>query len=291
MSFTPEEAMKLTLDACAPLGTAYVDTLRRGFASRWVDWMPSTGKSSGAYSTGAYGVHPYQLQNYTGLYDEVGTLAHESGHSLHTWLSNRAQPFVSADYPIFVAEVASTVNEALLHTDSSLLPRAGRAHAAWNFLRREAGASGLTVTYDLSRLQGLSTPEPLLLTLGGSDRVDPTRIVERMEYEHPIYTPASVAAQKRFPAINTPRVAFAGAYHGWGFHEDGAQSGLAAAEHAVALHLQDHFAVLVAHLPLRTHDARVRPAAHRPRFEDGVAQAQPVAGIHRLEPAQPFEAG
>jgi oligoendopeptidase F len=67
-----------------------------------------------AYSTGAYGVHPYQLQNFTGLYEEVSTLAHESGHSMHTFLANRAQPQSTADYPIFVAEVASTLNEALL---------------------------------------------------------------------------------------------------------------------------------------------------------------------------------
>jgi oligoendopeptidase F len=114
MKFTPEEAMALTLESLAPLGKAYVDTLRRGFASRWVDWMPSTGKSSGAYSTGAYGVHPYQLQNFTGLYDEVGTLTHESGHSMHTFLSSKSQPYVTYDYATFVAEVASTLNENLL---------------------------------------------------------------------------------------------------------------------------------------------------------------------------------
>jgi oligoendopeptidase F len=114
MTFTPEEAMKVTLEALAPLGKEYVDTLRHGFASRWIDWLPSTGKASGAYSTGAYGVHPYQLQNFTGLYDEVGTLAHESGHSMHTYLADRHQPFVTHDYATFVAEVASTLNENLL---------------------------------------------------------------------------------------------------------------------------------------------------------------------------------
>src|SRR5262245_51485190 len=114
MTFTPDEAMKIVLDAVATLGKAYVDTLRHGFASRWVDWMPSTGKSSGAYSTGAYGVHPYQLQNFTGLYDEVGTLAHESGHSMHPYLSDQTQPYVTHDYATFVAEVASTLNENLL---------------------------------------------------------------------------------------------------------------------------------------------------------------------------------
>jgi oligoendopeptidase F len=114
MNFTPDEAMKVTLEALAPLGKAYVDTLRQGFASRWIDWLPSTGKASGAYSTGAYGVHPYQLQNFTGLYDEVGTLAHESGHSMHTYLADTHQPYVTHDYATFVAEVASTLNENLL---------------------------------------------------------------------------------------------------------------------------------------------------------------------------------
>ena len=114
MHFTPEQAMSTVLDAVAPLGRAYVDTLKHGFESRWIDWMPTTGKESGAYSTGAYGVHPYQLQNFTGLYDEVGTLAHESGHSMHTYLADSHQPYVTHDYATFVAEVASTLNENLL---------------------------------------------------------------------------------------------------------------------------------------------------------------------------------
>ncbi len=114
LQYTPEQAEQMVLAAVAPLGKAYVDTLRKGFASRWVDWFPSPGKASGAYSTGAYGVHPYQLQNFTGLYDEVGTLAHESGHSMHTYLADQHQPYVTHDYATFVAEVASTLNENLL---------------------------------------------------------------------------------------------------------------------------------------------------------------------------------
>lgn len=114
LHYTPEEAMALTLDAVKPLGEEYVSALRKGFESRWIDWLPSTGKASGAYSTGAYGVHPYQLQNFTGLYDEVGTLAHESGHSMHTYLADQHQPYVTHDYATFVAEVASTLNENLL---------------------------------------------------------------------------------------------------------------------------------------------------------------------------------
>jgi oligoendopeptidase F len=114
LHYTPEEAQELVLGAVAPLGKAYVDTLRHGYATRWIDWMPNTGKASGAYSTGAYGVHPYQLQNFTGLYDEVSTLAHESGHSMHTYLADRRQPYVTHNYATFVAEVASTLNENLL---------------------------------------------------------------------------------------------------------------------------------------------------------------------------------
>jgi oligoendopeptidase F len=114
MKFAPDEARELTLEALAPLGKAYTDALRKGFDSRWTDYLPSPGKRSGAYSTGVYGVHPYQLLNFNGRYDDLTTLAHESGHSMHTFLSHAAQPYATADYPIFVAEVASTFNENLL---------------------------------------------------------------------------------------------------------------------------------------------------------------------------------
>jgi oligoendopeptidase F len=114
MHFEPDEARAITLDALAPLGKQYTEALRKGFESRWTDYLPSTGKRSGAYSTGVYGVHPYQLLNFNGRYDDLTTLAHESGHSMHTFLSHGAQPYATADYPIFVAEVASTFNENLL---------------------------------------------------------------------------------------------------------------------------------------------------------------------------------
>ncbi len=113
LKYTPEEAMKLTLDSFAPLGPQYVETLRKGYGSGWVDFMPTTGKRQGAYSTMVYGVHPYQLLNFTGTYEEVSTLAHESGHSMHSYLAAASQPFATADYSIFVAEVASTLNENL----------------------------------------------------------------------------------------------------------------------------------------------------------------------------------
>ena len=114
MKFAPDEARALTLQALAPLGTAYTEALRKGFDSGWTDYLPSTGKRSGAYSTGVYDVHPYQLLNFNGRYDDLTTLAHECGHSMHTFLSYAAQPYPTADYPIFVAEVASTFNENLL---------------------------------------------------------------------------------------------------------------------------------------------------------------------------------
>ena len=114
LQYTPEQAQALTLEAFAPLGKDYVDTLRKGYAERWVDFMPSTGKSSGAYSNTAYGVHPFQLLNFNGAYDDVSTLAHESGHSMHSYLSDAAQPYATHNYSTFVAEVASTLNENLL---------------------------------------------------------------------------------------------------------------------------------------------------------------------------------
>jgi len=114
LSFEPERAREITLAAVKPLGKEYVEGLARGFEAGWTDYLPSTGKRSGAYSTGVYGVHPYQLLNFNGRYDDLSTLAHEVGHSMHTWLAYAAQPYPTSDYPIFVAEVASTLNENLL---------------------------------------------------------------------------------------------------------------------------------------------------------------------------------
>jgi oligoendopeptidase F len=122
LKYTPEEARALTLEAVAPLGKAYVAELAKGFEAGWTDYLPTTGKRSGAYSTGVYGVHPYQLLNFYGTYEDLTTLAHESGHSMHTFLANGAQPYPTSGYSTFVAEVASTLNENLLVHD--LLGRA-----------------------------------------------------------------------------------------------------------------------------------------------------------------------
>jgi oligoendopeptidase F len=114
LEYTPEQAMALTLDAFAPLGPEYGDVLRKGYASRWVDFMPTTGKRTGAYSTSVYDAQPFQLLNFNGAWEDVSTLAHESGHSMHSYLSAKNQPYATANYSIFVAEVASTLNENLL---------------------------------------------------------------------------------------------------------------------------------------------------------------------------------
>ena len=123
-----------------------------------------------------------------------------------------------------------TPNTALLHTDDSVMPTRANAWASWNFRRPAADRGAVLVTYDLTRLQRLDTDTHYLVTLGGEDVVDPAKVIDRMEYEHPLYNPDSVAAQGRLASINSERIAFAGAYHGWGFHEDGARSGLTAVE-------------------------------------------------------------
>jgi predicted NAD/FAD-binding protein len=122
-------------------------------------------------------------------------------------------------------------NPTLLHTDTALLPRARGARASWNYLMPScaADAGQVTVSYDMNRLQRLDAPETFVVTLNGSDRVDPASVRARTVYEHPVYTPESVAAQARLPALSGPVTAYAGAYHGWGFHEDGCRSGAEAA--------------------------------------------------------------
>lgn len=115
LDYTVDEAQKNILEALAPLGSDYTSVIRRAMNERWIDLYPNDGKRSGAYSQGgAYDVHPYMLINYNGKYDDVSTLAHELGHTMQSYFSNKTQPYPMADYPTFVAEVASTFNEALL---------------------------------------------------------------------------------------------------------------------------------------------------------------------------------
>ncbi len=150
-----------------------------------------------------------------------------------------------------------TPNPALLHTDARLLPDRPAVRASWNYelthcqadqvadrtdqaadrtdqaadRTDQAGHGGtVRISYDMNRLQGLPAGQDYIVTLNGQAAVDPDRVISRMDYAHPAYTPESVAAQRRLPGLTTPVTAFAGAYHGWGFHEDGCRSGARAAE-------------------------------------------------------------
>lgn len=116
-TYSFEEAKEIVKRGLAPLGEDYLAVLQEGFDNRWIDVYENEGKRSGAYSWGAYGTHPYVLMNYNGTLDNVFTLAHEMGHALHSWHSDHAQNYLNAGYLIFVAEVASTCNEALLIHD------------------------------------------------------------------------------------------------------------------------------------------------------------------------------
>ena len=115
LKYTFEEASDIVLKALNPLGTDYIATVKKALDNRWIDVYPTTGKRSGGYSNGAdYDGHPYILLNYTDQYEDVSTLAHELGHTMQSYFSNKTQPYPLADYEIFVAEVASTFNEVLL---------------------------------------------------------------------------------------------------------------------------------------------------------------------------------
>jgi oligoendopeptidase F len=115
LNYTAEQAEQHVMASLQPLGDEYQTAAKRAFTERWIDLYPTPGKRSGAYSNGgAYDVHPYMLLNYNGKYNDVSTVAHELGHTMQSYFSNKTQPYPLSGYPIFVAEVASTFNEALL---------------------------------------------------------------------------------------------------------------------------------------------------------------------------------
>ncbi|GED99837.1 hypothetical protein nbrc107696_02840 [Gordonia spumicola] len=158
----------------------------------------------------------------TDVYDAVVVATHP-----HQALALLDEP--TAVQRSVLGAIRYAAKHAVLHTDEALLPRAERARASWNYQIRDDGRE-VAVTYDLTRLMRLpSSPERALVTMGRTDLVDPARIVAEMTYEHPVYDLDSVAAQRRLAEVGTPRTAFAGAYRGWGFHEDGAAAGAAAA--------------------------------------------------------------
>jgi len=122
-------------------------------------------------------------------------------------------------------------NDAWLHTDASILPRHSRARASWNYLKHSCSheSGPPLLSYHTNRLMRLTEPTDYLVTLNGSATINQNTVIEKMVYEHPIYTATSLAAQRRLPDLSTDQIAFAGAYHGWGFHEDGCLSGVRAA--------------------------------------------------------------
>jgi predicted NAD/FAD-binding protein len=130
-----------------------------------------------------------------------------------------------------LGSIAYTVNPALLHTDTSVLPRTARAQASWNYALPacDAAPTSVQLSYNMNRLQRLDTSETYVVSLNADERVDPGTVIDRMVYEHPVYTSESVAARQRLPELSDDVIAFAGAYHGWGFHEDGCRSGVDAA--------------------------------------------------------------
>jgi oligoendopeptidase F len=165
LNYEIEEAKKLVLESLKPLGEEYTSIVKKALESRWIDFFPTPGKRSGGYNDfGAYAEHPYILMNYTGLYSDVATLAHELGHALHQYFADRAQPFPTTNYSSFVAEVASTLNEKLLRAkvlqktkddetrlflllssiDSSLFDRAQISEFEWRIHREAENGSSLT---------------------------------------------------------------------------------------------------------------------------------------------------
>jgi oligoendopeptidase F len=137
LNYSIDEAQTIVLQSLERLGPDYLAGAKRSFDERWTDFYPTEGKRAGAYSNGgAYDVHPYMLLNYNGKYTDMSTLAHELGHTMQSYFSNKTQPFPTASYPIFVAEVASTFNEALLidHMLKTIKDDATKLSLLGNFL-------------------------------------------------------------------------------------------------------------------------------------------------------------
>jgi len=165
--------------------------------------------------------------------DESGTWVRYDGVVIATHADQALE--LLADASVAEKEVLGAFrysrSATVLHTDSRLMPTTPQAKASWNYLTPpdEGGDHAPVVTYWMNRLQGLETDEDYYVTLNASDRIDPNAVLAVMNYTHPIYDRAAVEAQTRLPSLSTRRLAFAGAYHGWGFHEDGCRSGVDAA--------------------------------------------------------------
>jgi predicted NAD/FAD-binding protein len=168
------------------------------------------------------------------VHDDADTVAHFDGAVIAAH-PNQALSMLSQATRTeteVLAAIGYTQNPTVLHTDTRVLPRMARAQASWNYRLPSCDAKPTAVhlSYNMNRLQRLHTPETFVVTLNDQDQViDPSSIIDRMRYDHPVYTSESVAARARLPELNDGVLAFAGAYHGWGFHEDGCRSGADAA--------------------------------------------------------------
>ncbi len=164
--YTYEESQRHILAAMAPLGDAYTAGLQRAFDEHWIDLYPNKGKQSGGYSMGVYGMHPFIKMNYSGRYDDMSTLAHELGHSLHSALANAAQPYPTAGYTTFIAEIASTFNENMLLTEALKSGTDDRVKLRMleNFLERMRGtiyAQTLYADFELAMHEQAESGQPL----------------------------------------------------------------------------------------------------------------------------------
>jgi predicted NAD/FAD-binding protein len=200
----------------------------RTYVERIAERLPAVRKGSPvtALWRGPDGVEVEDAGGATARYDKVVLATHPDQA-----LSLLADP--TQDEVQTLKAFTYTPNETVLHTDDALLPQATQARASWNYRMTSCSAPGgaPVVTYWMNRLQGHESPEQLLVTLNARERIAADSVIAVMDYEHPLYTAESVAAQSRLASLATDRTVYAGAYHGWGFHEDGCRSGVEAARH------------------------------------------------------------
>ncbi|SDP49380.1 hypothetical protein SAMN04487905_104356 [Actinopolyspora xinjiangensis] len=167
------------------------------------------------------------------LWDEAGH-RHQARHAVLACPADTALGMLDAPEPAekeLLGAFGYSENEAWLHTDSAVLPHDRAARASWNYTMPSCGrtGNGVRISYHMNRLMRLAEPKDYLVTLNAGERIRSDSVLARMTYRHPIYTPEAVAAQRRLDEIGDHRIRFAGAYQGWGFHEDGCVSGVRAA--------------------------------------------------------------
>jgi predicted NAD/FAD-binding protein len=197
---------------------SYVDRATKELAAVHIDTPVS------AVSRDAHGVTIRTSDGARARYDAVVIATHADEA-----LALLENP--TADQSRVLGAFGYSVNHTVLHTDAAVLPTRPKVRSSWNYRLDacETSADKVQVSYDMNRLQGLTEPEQYVVTLNADDRIADDSVIAAMDYTHPIYTTASLAAQAELGDISDDVLAFAGAYHGWGFHEDGCASGVRAA--------------------------------------------------------------